>query len=195
MFIGDFEKSVPWSMNSLKGCKRFLDRVWKLQEVVEEGTNYSEALLKPIHKTIKKVTDDFESMKFNTAIAAMMTLQNEITKVGKLNKADYKALITLLNPVAPHITEELWVELGFDGMLNETSWPTYEDKYLVDDEVEIVLQINGKVKDKLVVSATSTKEEMEAIAMSSEKVQALIEGKNVIKVICVPKRLVNIVVK
>ena len=195
MFIGDFEKSVPWSMNSLKGCKRFLDRVWKLQEVVEEGTTYSEALLKPIHKTIKKVTDDFEHMKFNTAIAAMMTLQNEITKVGKLNKADFKALITLLNPVAPHITEELWVELGFDGMLNETSWPTYEDKYLVDDEVEIVLQINGKVKDKLVVSATSTKDEMEAIAMSSEKVQALIEGKNVIKVICVPKRLVNIVVK
>ncbi len=195
MFIGDFEKSVPWSMNSLKGCKRFLDRVWKLQEVVEEGDTYSEALIKPIHKTIKKVTDDFESMKFNTAIAAMMTLQNEITKVGKLNKADFKALITLLNPVAPHITEELWVELGFDGMLNETSWPTYEDKYLVDDEVEIVLQINGKVKEKLVVSATSTKEEMEAIAMSSEKVQALIEGKNVIKVICVPKRLVNIVVK
>lgn len=195
MFIGDFEKSAPWSMLSLKGCKRFLDRVWRLTEVVEEGTEYSEALLKPIHKAIKKVTNDYENMKFNTAIAAMMTLQNEITKVGKLNKADFKALIILLNPVAPHMTEELWEVLGFEGMLNETSWPTFEEKYLVDDEVEIVLQINGKVRDKLVVSATSTKEEMEAIAMASERVQTLIDGKQIVKVICVPKRLVNIVVK
>jgi len=195
MFIGDFEKSVPWSMNSLKGCKRFLDRVWKLIDVVEEGTEYSDALIKPIHKTIQKVTNDFENLKFNTAIAAMMSLQNEITKVGKLNKADFKALITLLNPVAPHMTEELWEVLGFEGMLNETSWPTFEEKYLVDDEVEIVLQINGKVRDKLVVSATSTKEEMEAIAMASERVQTLIDGKTIVKVICVPKRLVNIVVK
>ena len=195
MFIGDFEKSAPWSMLSLKGCKRFLDRVWRLTDVVEEGTEYSEALLKPIHKAIKKVTNDYENMKFNTAIAAMMTLQNEITKVGKLNKADFKALIILLNPVAPHMTEELWEVLGFEGMLNETSWPTFEEKYLVDDEVEIVLQINGKVRDKLVVSATSTKEEMEAIAMASERVQTLIDGKQIVKVICVPKRLVNIVVK
>lgn len=195
MFIGDFEKSAPWSMLSLKGCKRFLDRVWHLTNVVEDGTEYSKALLKPIHKAIKKVTHDYENMKFNTAIAAMMTLQNEITKVGKLNKADFKALIILLNPVAPHMTEELWKVLGFEGMLNETSWPTFEEKYLVDDEVEIVLQINGKVRDKLVVSATSTKEEMEAIAMASERVQTLIEGKQIVKVICVPKRLVNIVVK
>jgi len=195
MFIGDFEKSVPWSMNSLKGCKRFLDRVWKLQEIVVDGDAYSEALIKPIHKTIKKVSDDYESLKFNTAIAALMSLSNDINKVGSLNKADFKTLITLLNPVAPHITEELWSIMGYEGMLNETAWPTYEEKYLVDDEVEIVLQINGKVRDKLVVSATSTKEEMEAIAMSSERVQALIEGKNVVKVICVPKRLVNIVVK
>ncbi len=195
MFIGDFEKSAPWSMLSLKGCKRFLDRVWRLTDVVEEGTEYSKALLKPIHKAIKKVTNDYENMKFNTAIAAMMTLQNEITKVGKLNKADFKALIILLNPVAPHMTEELWEVLGFEGMLNETSWPTFEEKYLVDDEVEIVLQINGKVRDKLVVSATSTKEEMEAIAMASERVQTLIDGKQIVKVICVPKRLVNIVVK
>jgi leucyl-tRNA synthetase len=195
MFIGDFEKSVPWSMNSLKGCKRFLDRVWKLQEIVVDGDAYSEALIKPIHKTIKKVSDDYESLKFNTAIAALMSLSNDINKVGSLNKADFKTLITLLNPVAPHITEELWSIMGYEGMLNETDWPTYEEKYLVDDEVEIVLQINGKVRDKLVVSATSTKEEMEAIAMASERVQALIEGKNVVKVICVPKRLVNIVVK
>lgn len=195
MFIGDFEKSVPWSMNSLKGCKRFLDRVWKLKDSVVEGNAYSEALIKPIHKTIKKVSDDFESLKFNTAIAALMSLTNDINKVGTLNKADFKTVITLLNPVAPHITEELWDMMGYEGMLNQTSWPTYENKYLVDDEVEIVLQINGKVRDKLVVSATSTKEEMEAIAMASEKVQALIEGKNVIKVICVPKRLVNIVAK
>lgn len=195
MFIGDFEKSAPWSMLSLKGCKRFLDRVWRLMDIVEEGSEYSDALIKPIHKTIKKVSSDYENLKFNTAIAAMMSLQNDISKVGKLNKADFKALITLLNPVAPHLTEELWEMLGFEGMLNETTWPTYDEKYLVDDEVEIVLQINGKVRDKLVVSATSTREEMEAIAMASEKVQKLIDGKNVVKVICVPKRLVNIVVK
>ncbi len=195
MFIGDFEKSVPWSMNSLKGCKRFLDRVWKLQEILVDDNNYSDALIKNIHRTIKKVSEDFESLKFNTAIAALMTLINDITKVGKLSKGDLKALLVLLNPVAPHITEEIWEIQNFGGMLNETSWPTYQDKYLVDDEVEIVLQINGKVKDKLVVSATSTKDELEAIALSSDIVKALIDGKQVVKVICVPKRLVNIVVK
>ncbi len=195
MFIGDFEKSVPWSMNSLKGCKRFLDRVWKLQDIVVDGDTYSSELIKPFHKTIKKVSEDFESLKFNTAIAAMMSLQNEITKVGKINKAELKTFITLLNPVAPHQTEEMWEQMGFEGMLNETSWPGYEDQYLVDDEIEIVLQINGKVRDKLVISSTSTREEMEEIAMTSERVKALTEGKNIVKVICVPKKLVNIVVK
>ncbi len=195
MFIGDFEKSVPWSMNSLKGCKRFLDRVWKLQDIVVDGDTYSSELIKPFHKTIKKVSEDFESLKFNTAIAAMMSLQNEITKVGKINKAELKSFITLLNPVAPHQTEEMWEQMGFEGMLNETSWPGYEDQYLVDDEIEIVLQINGKVRDKLVISSTSTREEMEEIAMTSERVKALTEGKNIVKVICVPKKLVNIVVK
>jgi leucyl-tRNA synthetase len=182
-------------MNSLKGCRRFLDRAWKLQEIVEDGDAYSDALIKPLHKTIKKVSDDFESLKFNTAIAALMTLINDITKVGKLSKGDLKSFLILLNPVAPHITEEIWTLQGFEGMLNEASWPTYENKYLVDDEVEIVLQINGKVRDKLVVSATSTREELEQIALSSNRVKELIEGKQVIKVICVPKRLVNIVVK
>lgn len=195
MFIGDFEKSVPWSMNSLKGCKRFLDRVWRLSEIVEYGDEYSNDLIKNIHRTIKKVTDDFETLKFNTGIAALMTLINDITKIGKLNKADFKTFLILLNPVAPHITEELWEMQGFEGMLHEASWPSYEDKYLVDDEVEIVLQINGKVRDKLFVNADCTKEELEAVALSSERVISLIDGKKVVKVICVPKRLVNIVVK
>ena len=195
MFIGDFEKSVPWSMNSLKGCKRFLDRIWKSMEMLDGSMDYSEALIKNIHRTIKKVSEDFETLKFNTAIASMMTLMNDITKIGKLSKGDLKAFLILLNPVAPHITEEIWEIQEFEGMLNQASWPTYEDKYLIDDEVEIVLQINGKVKDKLVVSATSTKEELENIALSSERVKKLTEGKKIIKVICVPKRLVNIVVK
>lgn len=195
MFIGDFEKSVPWSMNSLKGCKRFLDRVWKLSEIVEEGDTYSEGLIKNMHRTIKKVSEDFETLKFNTAIAALMTLINDITKVGKLSKTDLRSFLVLLNPVAPHITEEMWQLQGFEGMLNEAAWPTYEDKYLLDDEVEIVLQINGKVKDKLVVSATSTKEELENIALSSENVIRLIDGKEIVKIVCVPRRLVNIVIK
>jgi leucyl-tRNA synthetase len=194
MFIGDFEKSVPWSMNSLKGCRRFLDRVWKLQDILEEGDAYSKELIKPRNKTIKKVSDDYESLKFNTGIAALMTLINDVTKVGKINKAEFKDLLVLLNPVAPHITEELWSK-NYEGMLNEANWPSYDPKHLVDDEVEIVLQIHGKVRDKLVVSATSTREEMEAIALASERVQQLIEGKKVIKIIAVPKRLVNIVVK
>lgn len=195
MFIGDFEKSVPWSMNSLKGCRRFLDRVWKLSEILEEGDTYSKDLIKHMNKTIKKVSDDYESLKFNTAIAALMTLINDITKVGKINKAELKSFLILLNPVAPHITEEIWEAHNFGGMLNEAPWPTYEEKHLIDDEVEIVLQINGKVRDKLVVSATCTKEELEQIALASDRVQSLIDGKQVIKVICVPKRLVNIVVK
>ncbi|MBN2794913.1 MAG: leucine--tRNA ligase [Clostridia bacterium] len=195
MFIGDFEKSVPWSMNSLKGCRRFLDRVWKLPEMIVEGEGYSKALIKPVHKTIKKVTDDFETLKFNTGIAALMTLINDISKEGALSHDDFKAFLLLLNPVAPHITEELWEQQGYEGLLHDAKWPVYEEKYLVDDEVEIVLQINGKVRDKLVVAADSTKEELEQIALSSQRVEELIEGKKIVKIICVPKRLVNIVVK
>jgi leucyl-tRNA synthetase len=195
MFIGDFEKSVPWSMDSLKGCRRFLDRIWTLQDILTEKEVYSQDLIKPIHRAIKKVSEDFESLKFNTGIAAMMSLLNEITKVGGLSRQDYKTFMLLLNPVAPHITEEIWTLNNFGGLLNEQKWPSYEEKYLVDDEVEIVLQINGKVRDKLVVAADSTKEELEAFALKSDRVQEYIEGKKIIKVICVPKRLVNIVVK
>lgn len=195
MFIGDFEKSVPWSMDSLKGCRRFLDRIWTLQDILTEDEDYSKDLIKPIHRTIKKVSEDFESLKFNTAIAAMMSLLNEITKVGALSRQDLKTFMLLLNPVAPHITEEIWAENNFGGHLNGQKWPTYEEAYLVDDEVEIVLQINGKVRDKLVVPADSTREALEAFALASDRVLHHIEGKKIIKVICVPKRLVNIVVK
>ena len=195
MFIGDFEKSVPWSMDSLKGCRRFLDRIWTLQEILTDDEDYSADLIKPIHRTIKKVSEDFESLKFNTGIAAMMSLLNEVTKVGRLSRQDLKTFMLLLNPVAPHITEEIWQQNNFGGHLNEQEWPQYEDQYLVDDEVEIVLQINGKVRDKLVVPADSTREELEAFALESDRVLHHIEGKKIIKVICVPKRLVNIVVK
>jgi len=195
MFIGDFEKSVPWSMDSLKGCRRFLDRVWGLQEILTDEEDYSKGLIKNIHRTIKKVSEDFESLKFNTGIAAMMALINDITKAGALSKQDFKSLLILLNPVAPHLTEEIWTEKNFGGFIHDQAWPTYEDRYLVDDEVEIVLQINGKVRDKLVVPADSSKEELEAFAMASEKVLKHIDGKTVVKVICVPKRLVNVVVK
>lgn len=195
MFIGDFEKSVPWSMDSLKGCRRFLDRVWGLQDLMNNEDHYSDALIKNIHRTIKKVSEDFECLKFNTGIAAMMSLINDITKVGALTQKDMQAFLLLLNPVAPHLTEEIWSVNDFGGYINAQAWPTYEDKYLVDDEVEIVLQINGKVRDKLVVPADSSKDELEKIAMESESVQKHIDGKKVVKVICVPKRLVNVVVK
>jgi len=195
MFIGDFEKSAPWSTNSVKGCKRFLDRVWKLADITKDGDEYAEATIKNMHKTIKKVTDDFETLKFNTGVAALMSLINDFNKSGSITKKDIRTFLILLNPVAPHITEEMWELQGFEGMLNETTWPTYDEKQLIDDEIEIVVQINGKVKDKLVISKDDSREEIEKLARENEKIMSLTAGKNIVKVIVVPGKLVNIVVK
>ncbi len=195
MFIGAFDQSTPWSINGVKGCYRFIERVWNLQEILTDEEGYSEELEKAMHKTIKKVTEDYDKMKFNTAIAALMALINDINKKGSITRGELKTFITLLNPAAPHITEEMWERAGFGGYLHETKWPVYDESKCVDDEVEIVVQINGKVKDKLMVPASLTKEEMESYAKENEKVKALIEGKQILKVICVPGKLVNIVVK
>lgn len=195
MFIGDFEKSVPWSMNSVKGCRRFLDRVWTLMDIVSDDEDYSETHIKNMHRTIKKVSEDFENLKFNTGIAAMMTMINHFVKAKSLSRGDLRTFLVLLNPVAPHITEEMWEVMKFGGMLNESTWPSYDEKYLVDDEVEMVVQVNGKVRDKIVVANNTPKEEVEALVRDSEKVQMLTNGKTIVKIIVIPNRIVNIVVK
>lgn len=195
MFIGDFEKSVPWSQNGVKGCRRFLDRVWRLQDILVDGDEYSKELETSMHKTIKKVSEDYETLKFNTAVAALMSLLNEFNDVGKINKAEFKTFLILLNPVAPHITEEIWSLSGFEGMLNEQSWPTWDEEKTVDQEIEIAVQINGKVKGKIVIPTDATKEVVKEKLREDEKLLSLIEGKNIVKEIYVPGRILNIVVK
>jgi len=195
MFIGAFDQATPWSMNGVKGCYKFLERVWNLQNILVDGDSYSKELETALHKTIKKVTDDYDRMKFNTGIAALMSFINDVMKVEKINKAEFKTFITLLNPVAPHITEELWNVAGFDGALSDTKWPEYDEAKTVDDEIEVVVQINGKIRDKMMISADLNPQQMQEVALASEKIKELTEGKQVVKVIAVPKKLINIVVK
>ena len=195
MFIGDFEKAAPWSTSSIKGCKRFLDKIWNLQDVVTEQKDYRKELESSMHKTIKKVTDDIESMKFNTGIAAMMSLLNEISETKAITLGEYKTLLILLNPFAPHITEEIWENMGFKGRIYETIWPMYDENKCKDDNIEIIVQVNGKLKDKLIIAAGSGKEEMLAAALELERVKSSIEGLTIVKEIVIPEKLVNIVVK
>ena len=195
MFVGDFEKTAPWSTKSIKGCKRFLDRVWALQDMLTDGDDYREELKSSFHKTIKKVSEDIESLKFNTAIAALMSLINEIYATKQINKAELKTFITLLNPFAPHMTEEMYENVGFAGMLNEQKWPEFDEALCVDDTIEIVAQINGKVKAKLVISVDESKEDVIAKVKSESKIKEAIDGRNIVKEIYVPGKLVNIVVK
>jgi leucyl-tRNA synthetase len=192
MFVGDFEKVAPWSVTGIKGCKRFLDRVWGLQEIVADGDEYSKELCSSFHKAIKKVTYDIEHLKFNTAIAALMSLINEIYAKGGINKAELRTFLLLLNPFAPHITEEIF-ELAELGILNEQCLPKYDEALCVDDEVEIVVQVNGKVRAKAVVSAGCDKSKMLEIAKGA--LGAALDGKTIVKEIVVPDKLVNIVVR
>ncbi len=195
MFIGAFDQSTPWSQQGLKGCYKFLERVWNLQSIVNDEAGYSADMEKAMHKTIKKVGEDFERMKFNTAIAAMMALVNDFTKKGSVTKGEYMTFITLLNPVAPHMTEELWQTYGGEGFLSIQPWPKYDEEKTVDDEVEIVVQINGKIRDKLTVPADIDKTGLEELALANDKIKAAAEGKTIVKVIAIPGRLVNVVVK
>lgn len=195
MFIGAFDQSTPWSQQGLKGCYKFMERVWNLQDMLTDDEGISKELEKSIHKTIKKVGEDYERMKFNTAIATMMSLVNEFYKAERITKGEYKILITLLNPVAPHMTEELWEKLGGSGFLSLAAWLEYDEEKTVDNEVEIVIQINGKIREKMMIAADLDKEGTEKAVMESEAVTALIDGKTVVKVIAVPGKLVNIVVR
>ena len=195
MFIGDFEKSAPWSQNSIKGCKRFLEKIAALTDNLTDGDGYSPELESAFHRTIKKVTEDIDTLKMNTAIAALMALLNDISAKGSITRGEFKTYITLLNPFAPHLTEELWEQCGFEGMLNGTTWPTFDGAKCVDATVEIVVQINGKIKCKLNVAADIAAPDAIALAKEQPAIAELVEGKTVIKELYVPKKLVNIVVK
>ena len=195
MFIGDFEKAAPWSSASIKGCKRFLDRICALTDILCDGNDYSKELEASFHKTIKKVSEDIEELKMNTAIAALMALLNDISGKGSINKAEFKTLLILLNPFAPHISEELWVCCGYEGMLNQTVWPKYDESKCVESTIEIVAQINGKIKARLNVAADISAADAIALAKADATVSAEITGKTVVKELYVPKKLVNIVVK
>ncbi len=195
LFMGDYEQAAPWSENSMKGCKRFLDKIWALQDKVEDGDNYSDALMSSMHKTIKKVTEDIEAMKFNTAIAALMTLINDVTAAGHINRAEYRTILMLLNPFAPHITEELYQIMNYGGVLNEQSWPKYDEALCVDSTIEIAVQINGKIKAKLNIPAEAGQDEVLGLAKADPAVAEAVAGKNIVKEIYVKGRLVNIVAK
>ena len=195
LFMGDYEKAAPWSKSSVKGCKRFIDRVWALQDILTEGDGYSKELESAFHKTIKKVSEDIEGMKFNTAIAALMTLLNDIYNKGSINNAELKTFVTLLNPFAPHVTEEIWAAQNYGGMLADGHWVDFDEAKCIDDEIEIVAQINGKVRAKLMIPAEIDSAEAIELAKKDPAIVAAIEGKNVVKELYVKGRLVNIVVK
>ena len=196
LFMGDYEKAAPWSESSVKGCKRFIDRIWNLQEILKDGDAYSEKLESAFHKTVKKVSEDIETLKYNTAIAALMTLLNKIYDAGEINRAELKTLLILVNPFAPHVTEEMWSTLGYGEMLaKDASWPTYDPEKCVDSTIEIAVQVNGKLRGKLMVAADISAEDAIAAAKADEKVQSFLTDKNVVKEIYVPGKLVNLVVK
>ena len=196
LFMGDYEQAAPWSESSVKGCKRFIDRVFNLQEILTDGDEYSEELMSAMHKTVKKVSEDIEQMKYNTAIAALMTLLNKIYEIGKINRAELKTLIILVNPFAPHVTEEMWANCGYGEMLaKDAKWPSFDEAKCVDSTVEIVVQINGKIRARLSVPTDIESDKAIALAKKDEGIAAALEGKNIIKEIYVKGKLVNIVAK
>ena len=195
MFVGDFEKNVSWSENGVKGCRRFLERVWKLQDILIEDEAYSKELETSIHKTIKKVSEDYETLKFNTAIAALMELSNEFNQNGKITRKDFKTYLILLHPVAPHITEELWQIIGLDGMLHDEKWPQYDEDKTKEDVIEMPVQVNGKVRGKIVIKADASQEIAREKAKKEDSIMKYLEGKQIVKEIFIIGKIYNIVVK
>ena len=196
MFIGDFEKAAPWSNAGIKGCRRFIERYWNLQSILVDGEAIRPEMENSFHKAIKKVSYDIENLKFNTAIAALMALMNVIAEKGSINKAELSVFTMLLNPFAPHVTEEVWSEMKLgEGMVTEQAWPKYDESKCKDDVIEIVVQVNGKVRTRLSVAADIQKDDAIALAKAEDRIAAEINGKNVVKEIYVPGKLVNIVVK
>ena len=195
LFMGDYEQAAPWSEDSVKGCKRFVDRIWNLLEIVTDGDEYSAELSSSMHKTIKKVSEDIEAMKFNTAIAALMTLLNQIYAKGSINNAELKSLLLLVNPFAPHVTEEMWEKMSFGGAVTDQSWPEFDEAKCVDATVEIAVQVNGKIKARINVATEISNEDAIAAAKEVDAVKEIIDGKQVVKELYVKGKLVNIVVK
>ena len=195
MFMGPFDQTAPWSVESIRGCGKFLDRVWNMQEFMTDGDEYSAEYEKMIHKAIKKVTNDIEEMKFNTAVATFMTMVNEFVKNRRINKAEYKTFLQLLNPFAPHMTEEIFEKIGETKTINETPWPEYDEAKTIDDEIEVPVQINGKLKGLVKVAKEADEETVKEEAHKLEAVQNAVEGKNIVKQIYVKGKIFNIVVK
>ena len=194
MFIGDFEKAAAWSDNAVKGCKRFLDRIWNLADQVKDADAYGKDNEAAVHKTIKKVSDDIENMKFNTAIAALMSLTNQFYDKG-VNKAEFKTMLQLLSPFAPHMADELWERFGFEGMACTSSWPVYDESKTVASEVTIAVQVGGKLKTTVTVPTDSEQDAVLAVVTADSKIQKLMEGKDLVKVIHVPNKLMNLILK
>ncbi len=194
MFIGDFEKAAAWSDNAVKGCKRFLDRIWNLADQVKDADAYGKDNEAAIHKTIKKVSDDIENMKFNTAIAALMSLTNQFYDKG-VNKAEFKTMLQLLSPFAPHMADELWERFGFEGMACTSRWPVYDESKTVASEVTIAVQVGGKLKTTVTIPTDSEQDAVLAVVTADSKIQKLMEGKDLVKVIHVPNKLMNLILK
>ena len=194
LFMGDYEQAAPWSENSMKGCNRFLDRIWGLQDMLIDGDEYRPELMSSMHKTVKKVSEDIETMKFNTAIASMMSLLNEVYALGSINKAELRSLLIILNPFAPHITSEMYERI-YGGYIHEQKWVEYDEALCVDKEIEIAVQVNGKMRAKINIPADMEQADVLSLAKQDENVKKECEGKNIVKEIYVKGRLVNIVAK
>ena len=195
MFLGDFERNASWSDGGIFGCRKFLDRVWKLQEITNESDEITKSLEKSIHKTIKKVSEDYENLKFNTAIAQLMTLLNEFYSLGEISREDLKIFLILLNPVCPHITEEIFRNLNFKGFIYEQKWPKYDVSKTEDSEIEMPIQVNGKVRATLFINKNDNFEDFKERLYNNENILKHTDGKKIIKEIYIPGKICNIVVK
>lgn len=195
MFMGPFDQTAPWSMDSIRGCSKFLDKVWGMQEIVIDGEEYSKEYETMMHKAIKKISNDIEEMKFNTSVSTFMTMVNEFTKNKRINKEEYKTFLQLLNPFAPHMTEEIWSRIGEEKEISQTPWPSYDESKTIDEEIEVPVQINGKVKTTVKVPKDISQEDIDKVVESNETILNLIERKNVVKKIYVKGKIYNIVIK
>ena len=195
MFMGPFDQTAPWSMESIRGCSKFLDRVWNLQDVLVDGNEYSKEFESMMHKAIKKVTNDIEEMKFNTCVSTFMTMVNEFSKAKKINKKEYETFIQLLNPFAPHMTEEIWARLGHSEQLAYTPWPKYDEEKTIDEMIDLPIQINGKLRANIDIKKDEEQEKIKEQVHNEEKIKAYIDGKEIVKEIYVPNKIYNIVVK
>ena len=195
MFMGAFDQAIPWSTSGARGCRRFLDRVWRLMDMQKDGDGYQKPLVPLMHETIKKVGDDYEAMKYNTAIAQMMTLVNEFYAADGCTRDELKTLLLLLYPVAPHICEEMWEMMGYGSGMTFEPWPKYDEEAMKRSEVEIAIQINGKVRGRIMIDPDMTREQAAKDLPVHPQVMALVGEKTIVKMIFVPGRLCNIIVK